>query len=89
MKQIFASLFVVIALSASTSVMAQDVKKEGKVKTECTSKTDKKECCKKADAGAKVTECCTKEAKACDKKADGKCCSEKKAETGNKSCGKK
>jgi hypothetical protein len=88
MKQIFTSLFVVVALLGSTSALADDNKKtaDSKTKTECCAGKEKeKACCEKEEK----KECCKKKDKADKKKADAACCSEKKAGSENKSCGKK
>ena len=87
MKKIFYSLFIVAALAASTSVMANnDTKKE----SDCKAKTEK--CEKKKDACSDE-----KKDKACSDKKKKDTCPEKKAACDTKcdkaketkSCGKK
>ena len=87
MKKVFYSLFMVAALTVSTSVIANN-----ETKKESDSKAKTENCDKKKD----------KDAASCDKKKDEKkseCCSEKKDKTNcpaeskttqeSKSCGKK
>ena len=89
MRKVFTSLFMIVALLASTSAMAENSKKEtvhSKVETESPAKSEEKKC-DGCQAGEKK-ECC-QEDKACDKKADAKSCTEMKTGSENKSCGKK
>ena len=70
MKKIFCSLFMVAALVASTSVMAND---DTKKESDCKAKTEN--CDKKKDAT-----CCDKkkDGASCDKKKENACCDKKK-----------
>lgn len=88
MRQIFTSLFIIVALLASTSVMAEKDSKtaDPKTKTENTTKAETKECCSESKL-CEAKDCCSSE-----KKVDAKCCSEKsekKAGLESKSSGKK
>lgn len=77
MKKLILSFALVFAVCTTSSVMAQDTKKEsGCQKTECCKSTDKK--CEKAD--------CNKKNCKTEKEADKKCC---KKEASTQSCGKK
>ena len=87
MKKIILSGFMMIALLASSSVMAQDNKtKCTKAKTECCA--TKKACTKtKAECTKTKKECCTTK-KACDK-TKAECTATKKTCTKKKACAKK
>ncbi len=86
MKKVILSMFVMGAFCLSTTVVAQDTKKETKAKTECT-KSEKKSCCA-ADKKADTKSCCS-EKKSADTKDTKSCCSAKKTTADNKSAGKK
>ncbi|GBU07711.1 hypothetical protein AwDysgo_10420 [Bacteroidales bacterium] len=77
MKKLIISMFMFVALCATSTVSAQDANKADctKAKTECTK--DKKECTDKKTAE-------------CTKKDEAKCCKDKKGSTADtKSSGKK
>ena len=66
MKKVLLSVAFMIAVCATSTVMAQDTKKDAcSQKTECTKKADDKKCCK------------AKESK-CTKDAEKKCCKKDK-----------
>ncbi len=75
MKKVLFSIALMVAVCASSTVMAQDVKKDGCCqKTECPKTCGKDaKCCKSDDK-----KCCKSDDKKCTKDADKKCCKENK-----------
>jgi hypothetical protein len=90
MKKTLFSFLMVVVLTVSTSINAQDVKKESPevAKKECSEvKKEKKEC-----SEAQKAEKCEKKDVACSEKENGEkkaCCAKKEITAKNKSCGKK
>ena len=83
MKKVLLSIALVLAISVTSSVMAQDAKKEVcPQKTECAKKcckSEDKKCCKSEDK-----KCCKSEDKKCTKEADKKCCKSENKQTAGK-----
>jgi len=85
MKKVLLSVVLMFAVCATSSVMAQDVKKDAPAqKTECPkacSKDKDAKCCKSEDK-----KCCKSgEKKCCKAAADKKCCKASKPTTAGKS----
>ena len=73
MKKVLLSIALVFAIAATSSVMAQEEKKEcSKQKTECAKKCEKSE----------EKKCCKSDEKKCAKEADKKCCKDNKQTSG-------
>ena len=85
MKKVLLSIALVVAISLTSSVVAQEAKKEAcPQKTECAKKcckSDEKKCSKLEDK-----KCCKSEAdkKCCKSEADKKCCKSSNKETAGK-----
>ena len=97
MKKVLLSVVLMFAVCATSSVMAQDVKKDVPAqKTECAktcnkdikcSKSEEKKCCKSEEkkcTAAADKKCCKTEEKKCATTADKKCCKENKQATAGK-----